>query len=92
MTEQRIDFRSALLQASRQRADLATAHREDISDPDADGTPPPATAGATDLMTLATQIQKERRCDLRAAIAEASRLDPAAAARYQQRFNAGIRG
>jgi hypothetical protein len=88
----RVDLRTALREASRQRPDLAERH---LSGADqalvAQQTTPTAT-GTSELLTLANRIAREQGVSLRAALKAAASRDPVAVERYRTHFNCGRRG
>jgi phage I-like protein len=92
MREQRLDFRSALLEASRQRPDLAAIHIATPEDTTGDPTTPapvptPDTGqAANELLTLANTIARERGISLRNAMIQASAQLPEAVAAYREAF------
>lgn len=89
----RVDLRTALRAASRERPDLAEAHRLGsdtalVTQP----TRPAADVSGNRLLTLANQIAGEQQISLRDAVKVAASRDPVAVGQYQMRFNCGGRG
>lgn len=89
MKSRRVDLRTALREASRQRPDLAEAH---ISGNDTGMvTQPTPVANATGdaLLMLANQIAREQCISLRDALKVAAGRNVIAVQQYQERFNCG---
>lgn len=90
--ERRLDFRGALLEASRQRPDLAEAYIS--GDDTAMVTPqqrPVADVTEDTLMVLANQIAREQHISLSDAVKLAASRNPTAVKQYNENFNCGTR-